>query len=72
MIQPSGWNTRSQDHKWRMKMRRINEDGIPEVLVTFGHGTWQPESEPCWVTLEDYENPPECWTSRAHEVFDEE
>ena len=55
-----------------MKIRRINEDGIPEVLVTFGHGTWQPESEPCWVTLEDYENPPECWTSRAHEVFDEE
>ena len=53
-------------------MRRINEYGIEEVLVTFGHGTWQPESEPCWVTLEDYENPPECWTSRAHEVFDEE
>ncbi len=56
----------------RQEMRRINEDGMEEVLVTFGHGTWQPESEPCWVTLEDYENPPECWTSRAHEVFDEE
>lgn len=65
------WRQADEAIKEMMNMRRINED-VEEVLVTFGHGTWQPESEPCWVTLEDYENPPECWTSRAHEVFVEE